>query len=55
VTITNPQGYFDAHVAFPSSGTVRVAWTPPSCGSSPSPTPCLAAIYFSRSQSITIR
>jgi hypothetical protein len=29
VTITNPQGYFDARVRFPSSGNVRLAWSYP--------------------------
>ncbi len=29
VKITNPEGYFDVHVAFPGSGTVRLAWTYP--------------------------
>lgn len=30
VTITSPHGYFDIRLALPSSGAVRVAWTPPS-------------------------
>jgi hypothetical protein len=29
VPITNPRGYFDVHLAFPSSGAVRLAWTYP--------------------------
>jgi hypothetical protein len=29
VTITNPHGYFDVEVSFPSSGTVRLSWTYP--------------------------
>jgi hypothetical protein len=29
VPITDPQGYFDVHVAFPRSGVVRIAFTPP--------------------------
>ena len=29
VTITDPHGYFDARVPFPSSGTVRITWTYP--------------------------
>jgi hypothetical protein len=44
VVISNPQGYFDLRLAFPRSGTVRIAWTPPG-----------AAPIYSRSQSITIR
>jgi hypothetical protein len=27
--VTDRRGYFDAHVAFPSSGSVRIAWTYP--------------------------
>ena len=27
--ITNSRGYFDVHVKFPTSGTVRLAWTYP--------------------------
>ncbi len=30
VTITDAYGYFTASVKFPSSGSVRLAWTPPS-------------------------
>jgi hypothetical protein len=29
VTVTNPKGYFDVHVAFAHAGTVRLAWSPP--------------------------
>jgi hypothetical protein len=29
VTITNPHGYFDTRVRFPSTGTVRLAWSYP--------------------------
>ena len=29
VRITNPNGYFDVHVAFPGSGNVRLAWNYP--------------------------
>jgi hypothetical protein len=29
ITITDPRGYFDTHVVFPGSGTVRLAWTYP--------------------------
>jgi hypothetical protein len=44
VPITNPQGYFDVRVGFPSGGTVRIAWTPP--GSSQP--------IYSRTESVTI-
>ena len=30
VQFTDPHGYFDTHVAFPSSGSVRISWTYPS-------------------------
>jgi hypothetical protein len=30
VTITSSHGYFDVHMAFPASGSVRLAWTYPS-------------------------
>jgi hypothetical protein len=29
VTVTNARGYFDLHMAFPASGSVRLAWTYP--------------------------
>ncbi len=29
VPVNNARGYFDTHAAFPSSGTVRLAWTYP--------------------------
>ena len=29
VTITSPRGYFDLHLSFPASGTVRLAWSYP--------------------------
>jgi hypothetical protein len=35
ITITDPHGYFDTHVSFPSSGTVRLTWSyPPSAANS---------------------
>jgi hypothetical protein len=43
VLITNPRGYFDERVTFPSSGTVRLAWAYPN-----------SPVFFSRSQQITI-
>jgi hypothetical protein len=30
VTITGSRGYFDVHISFPASGSVRLAWTYPS-------------------------
>ena len=32
VTITNTYGYFDTSATFPSSGSVRIAWSPPGSG-----------------------
>ena len=32
VTITDKYGYFDTPVTFPSSGSVRIAWSSPSAG-----------------------
>jgi hypothetical protein len=29
VPITDPRGYFDVHVRFPASGTVRLSWSYP--------------------------
>jgi hypothetical protein len=56
VPITNPQGYFDVHVAFPSSGNVRIAWASPSgCGTGTGVQPCIVGpLFTSRTQSITI-
>jgi hypothetical protein len=44
VPITNARGYFDVRVAFPASGTVRLAWSYPG-----------GMTVFSRSQQLTIR
>ena len=50
VPIRNSRGYFDVHVAFPSSGTVRLAWTYPTGD------PLLSGgTVFSRSVKITVR
>jgi hypothetical protein len=50
VTITNSHGYFDTHLAFPSSGTVRLAWTYPTGD------PLLGGgTVFSRSVKITVK
>ena len=29
VTVTSSRGYFDLHLTFPASGTVRLAWSYP--------------------------
>ena len=50
VAITNARGYFDTHLAFPSSGTVRLAWTYPTGD------PLLSGgTVYSRSVKITVK
>ncbi len=50
VAITSPRGYVDVHLAFPSSGTVRLAWTYPTGD------PLLSGgTVYSRSVKITIK
>jgi hypothetical protein len=49
VKITNPQGYFDTRVTFPSSGTVRLTWWYP-----PTVTDLQAVPVYSRYVKITI-
>ncbi len=50
VPITNSRGYFDVHLAFPSSGSVRLAWTYPTGD------PLLSGgTVFSRTQKITVK
>ena len=49
VAITNPKGYFDVHLAFPSSGAVRLAWTYPVADALLS-----GGTVYSRTQSITV-
>ena len=44
VTLTDPYGYFDTPVAFPSGGQVRITWSYPH-----------GATIHSRTVSITIR
>ncbi len=50
VAISNAHGYFDVHLAFPGSGTVRLAWTYPTGD------PLLSGgTVFSRSVKITVK
>jgi hypothetical protein len=50
VPIKNARGYFDTHLAFPGSGTVRVAWTYPAGD------PLLSGgTVFSRTVNITVK
>ncbi len=54
VRITNQQGYFDVHVKFPTSGTVRLAWTYPKVD--PNFVPSAAGVtVYSRNVQITVR
>lgn len=43
ITVTDSYGYFEAPVTFPSTGSVRVAWSPPGGG-----------IFYSRTTPVTI-
>jgi hypothetical protein len=49
MTITDPHGYFDTRVSFPSSGTVRLTWSYP-----PSATDLLPYRVYSRHVQITV-
>jgi hypothetical protein len=48
VTITDPHGYFDTHVSFPASGTVRLVWT------YPADDPLLAPGYTANSRHVQV-
>jgi len=50
VPITNSRGYFDVHTAFPSSGSVRLAWTYPT-----SDLELSGGTVYSRTQKITVK
>ena len=52
--VTNSTGYFDVHMKFPGSGTVRLSWTYPK--SDPLlPISALGATVFSRHQKVRLR
>ena len=58
VTITDSRGYFDLHLTFPASGTVRLAWSYPA--NDPLLTPGLITpgdpdTVYSRSVKVTVR
>ena len=58
VTITNSRGYFDLHLTFPASGTVRLAWSYPA--NDPLLTPSLITpndpdTVYSRSVKVTVK
>lgn len=50
VTITDAHGYFDTHMSFPDSGTVRLAWTYPE----DDPLLPFGQTVYSRSVSVTV-
>ena len=57
-TITSARGYFDLHISFPASGTVRLAWSYPA--SDPLLTPSLTTpgdpdTVYSRSVKVTVK
>jgi hypothetical protein len=51
ITLTDPRGYFDARLRFPSSGTVRLHWTYPSDDPLLSP----GDTIYSRNVSVTLK
>jgi hypothetical protein len=58
VTVTNPRGYFDLRMAFPASGSVRLAWTYPSDDallSQGKVTPTEGATVYSRTVRVTVK
>jgi len=53
VLVSDPADcYFDLRIKFPSSGTVRIAYTYPTVGTSPA---LAGATVYSRSVAVTIR
>lgn len=58
VTITSSRGYFDLHMAFPSSGSVRLAWTYPDDDAQLSQgkvKPAEGATVYSRTVRVTVK
>jgi hypothetical protein len=59
VTITSSRGYFDLHLTFPASGSVRLAWTYPKNDPLLSPgvklNPPEGATVYSRTQRVTVK
>ncbi|MGI8904848.1 MAG: hypothetical protein ACR2IP_14615 [Solirubrobacteraceae bacterium] len=55
VPITDPGGYFDVRVKFPSSGTVSLKWTYPPQDQLLVPAPAPGFAIYSRSVGVTIR
>jgi len=56
VKVNRSNGYFDIHIAFPASGTVRLAWTYPKTDPFPFlPPSALGATVYSRHVQISLR
>ena len=58
VTITSSRGYFDLHLTFPASGTVRLAWSYPTNDPLLTPsliTPGSADTVYSRTVKVTVK
>jgi hypothetical protein len=59
VTITSSRGYFDIHMSFPASGSVRLAWTYPKNDPMLSPgvklNPPEGDTVYSRTQRVTVK
>ncbi len=58
VTISSSRGYFDLHMAFPASGSVRLAWTYPKNDpllSQGHVTPAEGATVYSRTVRVTVK
>jgi hypothetical protein len=59
VTVTSSRGYFDVHVPFPASGSVRLAWTYPKNDPLLSPgvklNPPEGSTVFSRTARVTVK
>jgi hypothetical protein len=58
VTVNSSRGYFDLHMAFPSSGSVRLAWTYPDDDAMLSQgdvDPAEGATVYSRTVRVTVK
>ena len=57
VTVTSTRGYFDLHMSFPASGSVRLAWTYPTSDPLLGPglvNPRVGATVYSRMTKVTV-
>ena len=58
MTITSSRGYFDLHLTFPASGSVRLAWSYPTNDPLLTPsliTPGSADTVYSRTVKVTVK